>query len=76
MPDEESPGAFVIPIADSTSVRHGRGDSRLASKSTGLGTGTLVVFADSSGAPMGFRWSLGKKARKHTSAFGVGRLVP
>jgi hypothetical protein len=76
LPDEEGPDAFVIPVVDSTSVRHGRGDSRLESKSTGLGTGTLVVFADSSGAPIGYRWSLGKKARKHTSPFGVGRLVP
>jgi cell wall-associated NlpC family hydrolase len=69
------PGSYLVPIADSTSLRHGRTDSRYASKATGLGTGTLVLVADESGAPVAYRWSLGKKSRELATSFAMGRLT-
>jgi hypothetical protein len=65
-----------VPIADSTSLRHGRTDSRYSSKSTGLGTGTLVLVADESGAPVAYRWSLAKKSRELATTFAMARLSP
>jgi cell wall-associated NlpC family hydrolase len=73
-PEGGHPGSYLVPIADSTSLRHGRTDSRYANKATGLGTGTLVLVADESGAPVAYRWSLGKKSRELATSFAMGRL--
>jgi cell wall-associated NlpC family hydrolase len=75
-PEGGHPGSYLVPIADSTSLRHGRTDSRYSSKATGLGTGTLVLVADESGAPVAYRWSLGKKSRELATSFAMGRLSP
>jgi len=75
-PFEERPGAFLVSIADSTSLRHGRGDSRQSARTTGLGTGTIVLFGDASGAPIAYRWSLGSRAAEHSCAIAIGRLTP
>ena len=74
-PEPGHPGSYLVPIADSTSLRHGRTDSRYASKTTGLGTGTLVMVADESGAPVAYRWSLAKKSRELATSFAIGRLA-
>jgi hypothetical protein len=69
-------GSYLVPIADSTALRHGRTDSRSASKATGLGTGTLVLVADESGAPVAYRWSTGTRSRELATTFAMGRLNP
>jgi hypothetical protein len=68
-------GAFVVPIADSTSVLHGRGDSRKAAKATGLGTGTVILVGDASGAPIAYRWSVSGRGREHECRIAMARLA-
>jgi cell wall-associated NlpC family hydrolase len=75
-PEGEDPGSYLVPIADSTALRHGRTDSRFASKATGLGTGTLVLVADPGGAPVAYRWSLEGRSRQLATTFAMGRLQP
>jgi hypothetical protein len=50
---------ILVPIEDSTSSPHGATDSRTASGSTGLVTGTVGLLIDSTGAPVGYRWTGG-----------------
>jgi hypothetical protein len=64
----------TVPIYDSTSVRHGKGDSRLPSRATGLGTGEILVMVDQGGRPLRYRWSHGKKAREHVTTIAMGHL--
>jgi hypothetical protein len=75
-PQTERPGAFLVPIADSTSVPHGHGDSRQSARATGLGTGTLVLVGDAGGAPVAYRWSLGSRSREHECRISMARLSP
>jgi hypothetical protein len=75
-PYAERPGAFLVPVADSTSVLHGRSDSRKATQGTGLGTGTLVLVGDANGAPVAYRWSLGSRAAEHATTVAMARLSP
>jgi hypothetical protein len=74
-PVSERPGAFLVPVADSTSVPHGRGDSRKPARATGLGTGMLVLVADARGAPTAYRWSLGNRAVEHPTTLAMARLA-
>jgi cell wall-associated NlpC family hydrolase len=74
-PESGHPGSYLVPIADSTSLRHGRTDSRYPTKTTGLGTGTLVLVADASGAPVAYRWSLARKSRELATTFAMARLT-
>jgi hypothetical protein len=67
-------GEVTVPIIDSTSVRHGGDDSRYASKSTGVGIGTIHLIVNEHGAPVGYRWSNGKKARNHSTVVALGRI--
>ena len=64
----------TVPIYDSTSVRHGEGDSRSAARATGLGTGEVLVIVDEAGRPLRHRWSRGKKAREHATTIAMGHL--
>jgi hypothetical protein len=65
---------IAVPVIDSTSVRHGSTDSRYATESTGLGTGTIYLVVDASGSPQGYRWSHGKKAREHATTIVLARV--
>lgn len=67
-------GEVSVPIIDSTSMRHGADDSRFASKATGVGTGTIHLVVNESGAAVGYRWSNGKKARNHNCIVALGRI--
>ena len=66
------PERVVVPVIDSTAVRHGAGDSRPVHTS-GLGTGAIVLVVDASGAPAHFHWTPGK-AREHTSPIALAHL--
>jgi hypothetical protein len=68
-------GTLAVPIVDSTSVRHGRGDSRAPARAGGLGTGEILLVVDPRGAPVGYRWSRGRRARVHLTTVALGRLV-
>jgi hypothetical protein len=68
-------GTLAVPIIDSTSVRHGRGDSRTPARASGLGTGEILLVVDQRGAPVGYRWSRGRRARVHRTTVALGRLV-
>ncbi|MEO6420768.1 MAG: hypothetical protein ABIP39_15255, partial [Polyangiaceae bacterium] len=59
-------------VVDSTSARHGKGDSRPL-HTTGLGTGAIVLVSDESGAPIHYRWTRGK-SREHTSTIVLAHL--
>ena len=74
-PDDTAPGAFLVPVVDSTALKHGSQDSRAASDGTGLGTGSIVLLGDASGAPRAFRWSTGRRSRIRETAITVGRIV-
>ena len=67
-------GEVSVPVIDSTSMRHGADDSRFASKATGVGLGTIHLIVSESGAPVGYRWSNGKKARNHSCIVALGRI--
>jgi hypothetical protein len=64
----------VVPIIDSTSMRHGKADSRYSSKATGLGTGEVILLTNERGAPIGYRWSHGKKSREHATIVALAHL--
>jgi hypothetical protein len=71
-PEATRPERVAVPIIDSTAMRHGASDSRPVHGS-GLGTGTIVLVVDASGAPAHFHWTPGK-AREHTSAIALAHL--
>ena len=73
-PDDTAPGAFLVPVIDSTALKHGAQDSRADGGATGLGTGSIVLLADPSGAPAAFRWSTGRKSRVRQTAIALGRI--
>jgi hypothetical protein len=73
-PDPEHAGGFVVPIADSTEGPHGPGDSRVEAHRTGLGQGEIVLLTDSSGAPVGYRWSRSTRSREKATTIALGRL--
>ena len=64
--------SIVVPIIDSTAMRHGAGDSR-AVRASGLGTGSIVLVVDGTGAPVHFNWTRGK-SREHTSSIALAHL--
>jgi hypothetical protein len=66
---------WLVPIFDSTHVRHGRDDSRTATDSDGLGTGSIVLRVDSTGAPIAYRWAPVKKDKPHETTIALARLT-
>jgi hypothetical protein len=74
--DPAYPGALIVPIIDSTAVTHGTSDSRRADHATGLGQGEVILVLDSTGAPIGYRWSRGRKAHVHPTRVALGRIAP
>lgn len=71
-PQAAHPERIVVPVIDSTAMRHGAGDSRPVHTS-GLGTGSIVLVVDASGAPIHFYWTP-NKAREHTSLIVLAHL--
>lgn len=72
--DAKHPDVVIVPIIDSTGVPHGTSDSRKATKATGLGTGEVLLIVDEAGAPIGYRWSRGSKARIHLTTIALAGL--
>jgi hypothetical protein len=72
--DRKHADVIVVPIIDSTGVPHGKSDSRKATKATGLGTGEVLLIVDETGAPIGYRWSRGSKARVHLTTIALAGL--
>jgi hypothetical protein len=72
--DPACPGAFVVPVADSTERPHVPGDPRADAHQTGLGHGEIVLLTDGAGAPVGYRWSRGKRSREKVTTIALGRL--
>lgn len=64
-----------VPIFDSTHVRHGKNDSRTATNSDGLGTGTIILCVDPAGAPIAYRWAPVKADKTHETMIALGRLT-
>lgn len=64
--------AYAVEIIDSTSTPHGSAarypDWRGGSRGQGLGSGTFVLYANSSGTVVGSRWSATDSTWKTTSA--------
>ena len=72
--DPSRSNEIIIPIIDSTAVRHGYNDSRHKAAGTGLGTGNVVLVVDDAGKAIGYRWSRSKNSRKHTTRIALARL--
>jgi len=72
--DPSRSNEIIIPIIDSTAVRHGRNDSRYEARGTGLGTGSIVLVVDETNKAIGYRWSDSKNSRKHTTKIALARL--
>ena len=72
VPDRAHPETIAVPVVDSTAARHGKGDSR-APHTSGLGTGSIVLVVDGSGAPTHYRWTRGK-SREHASTITLAHL--
>ena len=71
--DAASPGAYDVDIWDATIDAHGTDDSRLGQvDATGLGTGTIVLYTDASGAPARHSWSP-QATTVDTTQVGLGR---
>jgi hypothetical protein len=75
VPDPARPDAFVVPVADSTEHPHVPGDPRADAHRTGLGLGEIVLLTDGAGAPVGYRWSRGRKSREKETTIALGRLL-
>jgi hypothetical protein len=73
-PAAGEPGAFVVPVADSTSKPHVPGDTRLADHATGLGRGEIILVAGADGAPVAYRWSRGAKSGVKPTTIVLARL--
>jgi hypothetical protein len=64
----------LVKIADSTSTPHGSDDPRVAAGATGLGTGTIGLLVDSSGAPIGYRWKGDESTKDEYTSVALGRV--
>lgn len=63
---------ILVPITDSTSSPHGSTDSRYPS-GQGLGTGTIGLIVDASGAPTAYRWTGGVSTQVWATTISLGR---
>jgi hypothetical protein len=73
-PDPRRPGAFLVPVIDSTETPHGPNDSRFQSHVTGLGQGEIVLITDADGAPRGYRWANASKSPEKATTIAMGRV--
>jgi hypothetical protein len=65
---------WLVPITDSTESPHGPSDSRTATGTTGLGTGTIGLVVDATGAPIEYRWTGGYSTKRETTSIALGHL--
>jgi hypothetical protein len=72
--DPSRPDALIVPIVDATEHPHVPGDPRSDTHQTGLGHGEIVLLVDGAGAPVGYRWSRGRKSREKATTIALGRL--
>jgi hypothetical protein len=61
-------------VIDSSRSWHGKGDSRHAERTNGLGHGELVLLVGDDGRADGFRWSTLKKSLAHRTTVAIARL--
>ena len=73
-PNAKDASEILVPITDSTSTPHGPADSRTASGATGLGTGTIGLLVDASGAPKQYHWTGGYSTKAETTSIALGHL--
>jgi hypothetical protein len=72
--DPEGADTVVVPIADSTAIPHGKGDSRQAARANGLGTGEVILIVGPDDIPFGYRWSRSRTAHAHSTTVAMGRV--
>jgi hypothetical protein len=65
---------WLVPITDSTESPHGPSDSRTATGATGLGTGTIGLVVDATGAPIEYRWTGGYSTKRETTSIALGHI--
>ena len=63
-----------VPVIDSSETGHGTDDARTLARSTGIGRGTTVILVDSTGAPVGYRWSTEAASLSHTTKVVLAHL--
>jgi hypothetical protein len=66
----------VVPIFDSTEMRHGATDHRAADSRSGVGRGSIILRVDGAGYPREFRWSPTGRYRYHKTDIALGRVRP
>ncbi len=71
----EGSGEYVLRIIDSSGSRRAPlGNTGTARRMTGLGVGRVVLVSGSDGAPVGFRWVAGGRARTYRSPVALAHL--
>jgi hypothetical protein len=65
---------IVVPVMDSTSGPHGSSDSRFTAKTTGVGTGEIVLTLDKDGVLIGYHWSTESNSPLQKTTIALGRL--
>lgn len=63
---------LILRVIDSTESPHAD-DVRGPDTATGLGTGTIGVVVDASGAPLGYRWRGGESPRAYATTLAIAR---
>jgi hypothetical protein len=74
-PRARSDREWVVPILDSSASAHGAGDTREATKASGLGRGTVVLVVDPAGKPLAYRWSEGPRSKLYETEIALGRVA-
>lgn len=65
---------MLVPIADATSTPHGSADARTAAGTNGLGTATIGLVVDGSGAPTGYYWSGDASPTAQSTTVSLGHV--
>jgi hypothetical protein len=65
---------ILVPITDSTETPHGPTDSRTATGATGLGTGTIGLLVDATGAPQQYHWTGAYSTKAETTSIALGHI--
>ncbi len=63
---------LLLRVVDATESPHGD-DVRGPDTTTGLGTGTIGLVVDASGAPLGYRWRGGESPRAYATTVAIAR---
>jgi hypothetical protein len=69
-------GEWLVLVIDSANSGHGPLDTRVATGASGLGSGTVGLFVDASGAPIAFRWSGGVSSSvEKATSISLGHIL-